>query len=152
MRRILLVARIGDALVEGHDDVGAQRFLDGDGLGRIEEDLLAGDLVPEVGAIFGDPLVGERKHLESAGVGEDRPVPAHEFVQSAGLFHERFARAKVKVIGVGEDYLGAGFLHLHGGHCLHRGVGSDRHENRSFDDAVGGGQTTAAGAGVCSFL
>ena len=67
---------------------------------RLEGDALVGDLAQ----------LGEAHHLEAAGVGEDRPVPAHEAVQAAEPGDALGARPQHQMIGVGEDDVGAGGL------------------------------------------
>ena len=52
----------------------------------------------ERGAFLGDLAdLGEAHHLEAAGVGEDRPLPAHEFMQAAEL--RRRARRRAAASG-----------------------------------------------------
>ena len=62
-------------------------------------------------ALLGDLAdLGQAHHLEAAGVGEDRPVPAHEAVQAAEPRDALGAGAQHQVIGVAEDDVGAGRL------------------------------------------
>ena len=42
--------------------------------------------------LIGDGSVAHREHLEAAGVGDDRPVPAHEAVQAAEALDQLGAR------------------------------------------------------------
>ena len=69
-------------------------------------------------------------------VGEDRPVPAHEGVQAAEAGDALGAGAQHQVIGVGEDDVGAGRLHLVEVERLDGGGGADRHEGRRADEPV----------------
>jgi hypothetical protein len=99
----------------------------------------------ELDALFRDLAHrAQRKHLEAAGVGQDRPIPAHEAVQAAELVHDLGARAQPQVEGVAEDDLRADFLQLDRVHRLDRTVGPDRHEDRGLDGAVVEFQTAAA--------
>ena len=65
-------------------------------------------------ALEGDRLLrhlgdlGQRHDLEAAGVGEDRPLPAHEAVQAAEPRHPLGAGPQHQVVGVAEDDVGAG--------------------------------------------
>ena len=93
------------------------------------------------------PQVRQREHLEPAAVGEDGPVPAHEFMQAARLLHQRLARAQVQVVGVGEYDLRAAVLQLLRRHGLDRGLGAHRHEHRRLDDPVRGVKPPAPRAG-----
>ena len=49
--------------------------------------------------------VAQREDLEAAGVGQDRPVPAHEAVQAAELGDQLVAGPEVQVVGVAEQDL-----------------------------------------------
>jgi hypothetical protein len=46
----------------------------------------------------------EAEHLVAAGVGQDRPVPAHHAVQAAERAHGLLARAQVQVVRVREQH------------------------------------------------
>jgi hypothetical protein len=81
VRASALVGRIRRALVERHDDVGAERLLDLDRALGVSSSGRAVDLAREAHAAVGDLGLRQREHLEAAAVGEDRSVPAHERVQ-----------------------------------------------------------------------
>jgi hypothetical protein len=51
--------------------------------------------------------VRQREHLEAAGIGEDRAVPARETVQAAVRLDDLEARPQVQVEGIAEDDLRA---------------------------------------------
>ena len=51
--------------------------------------------------------VREREHLETAGIGEDRPVPAREAVQAAVRLDDLEAGPQVEMERVAEDDVGA---------------------------------------------
>ena len=73
----------GGAFVQHHLDVGAQQALDFHRAFGREKFLRAVDMRLEAHALFGDlAQLRQRHHLEAAGIGEDRPLPAHEFVQA----------------------------------------------------------------------
>ena len=100
-------------------------------------------------ALLGDlAAVRQREHLEAAGVGEDRPVPAREAVQAAVRFDHVQARAQVQMEGVAEDDLGAELADLFGQHALDRTIGADRHERRRFHRAARESQPAAARGAV----
>jgi len=92
---------------------------------RAEGDAVVVDLVDR----------GEREHLEPAGVGEDRPIPRGELVESTGQADHLEARAQVEVIRIAEDDPGVERLgaQLVGGHRLDRAERPDRHEHRRRD-------------------
>ena len=56
-----------------------------------------------------------RKTPESAGIGQDRFVPDHEFVESAHFLYDFISRAHMEVIGIGKFYLRADLLEIFGG-------------------------------------
>ncbi len=99
----------GRNLVETHRDVAAQVALDlggelrGEAGRRAVVDVAKRDSV----VIDGEQRVAEREDLETARVGEDRPVPAHEPVQPAELRDQCVAGAEVQVVGIAEQDLGA---------------------------------------------
>ena len=85
------------------------------------------------------PKACQRKHLESAGIGQDRFVPDHEFVESAHLLYDFISRAHMEVIRIGKFYLRADLLEIFGGNSsLDCCCSSDIHEYRRFDIAVHG--------------
>ena len=79
------VARVGRALVEHHRDVRAERVLDVEAVLHVEEQLVAVEVRAEVDALVGDRAeLREREDLEAAAVRQDRLVPVHELVETAG--------------------------------------------------------------------
>jgi hypothetical protein len=91
-QRLLQVGPVlggGRALVEGHDDVGAERLLDVDGALGGEEQVAPVQVGLEGGALLGDfALLRQAEHLEAAAVGEHGAVPGDEAVQAAQLPHQ----------------------------------------------------------------
>ena len=51
--------------------------------------------------------LGQGKHLKSAGIRENRSVPAHEFVKSAKFFDQLIPCAHMEMVGVGQFHLSA---------------------------------------------
>ena len=140
------VARVGRALVEHHRDVGAERVLDVEAVLHVEEQLVAVEVGTEVDAFVGDRAeLREREDLEAAAVREDRLVPVHELMETAGGADDLAARAQVEVVGVAEQDLGAGLGDLLGREALDRGLGAHRHEDRRADLPVRGLQDAEAG-------
>ena len=133
-----------DALVEAHDDVGADAVLVGDGGLRGKEVLAAVDVGPEGNAGVVDASEGSHAEgLVPAAVGEDGAVPTHESVQAAGVVDALDTGAKVEVIGVAEDGLGSQALDLVEGEALDGGLGGDGHEQRRLRRTVGRGNLPA---------
>ena len=143
-----LLGRIGDALVELHRDVGADAVgLDLDRAFGRQDVFGAVDVAGEGDGLFldlGD--AGQGHDLEAAAVGQDRLVPAHEFVEAAQPLHPLGAGAQHQVVGVAQDDVGAGRLDLIDRHRLDRGGGADRHEGGGADVAARGLQDAGAGA------
>ena len=55
---------------------------------------------------------GKRHDLEAAGIGQDRAVPVHEFVQPAKRGDALGTGPQHQVIGIAEQDLGAGVAHI----------------------------------------
>src|SRR5690349_5533800 len=76
------LSRMFSALVEGHDDVGAQADLRGYGGFRAEEVRGAIQVRAKRHALLADlAQVAEAEDLVTAGIGEDGARPGHEAVQ-----------------------------------------------------------------------
>jgi len=101
---------------------------------RLERDTLVADVAQ----------LRQTKGLESAAVGQDRAVPAHELVQAPEIADQVRARPQVEVVGVAQDDLRADFAELRGRERLHRALRADRHEDRRLDRPVAGAQPTPA--------
>src|ERR1700677_4899166 len=94
-------------------------------------------MIVKVDAFFRDPAeFSERENLEPAAVGQDGPSPAHESMKSAKMFNDLQARSQEEVIGVTENNLCSDRTELVRGHRLDGTLGSDRHEDWSFDGPV----------------
>src|SRR4051812_7368257 len=91
-------------------------------------------------------LGSEAEDLEAAAIRQNRSIPAHESMQSAGGLDDFKTRAQHEVIGVREHDLGAGGSDLRGEQRFDSRLSSDRHEDRSFDLAAGRVQTAAPGS------
>ena len=73
------------AMVQAHGHVGAQGF-SGSPMARsgVSSSSRPSRCDRKRHALVGDPICGRQaEHLESAGIGQNRTVPAHECVQSA---------------------------------------------------------------------
>src|SRR3954453_10716987 len=85
----------------------------------------------------------QAEYLESAGIGKQRSIPAHELVQPAEFAHQLMSRTKIKMIGVPQNDLRAEIsrskvfqnvlgdrfdraccAHRHEGRCFYRPVGA----------------------------
>ena len=99
---------------------------------------MAVDMGVEAATFLGDLAhPGERKDLEAARIGEDRPVPAHEAVKPAGGREDLRAGAQHEVVGVAEDHLRPLLLEVARLQRLDRPKRANVHKNGGFDGAVG---------------
>ena len=87
---------------------------------------------------------GKGHDLEAPGVRQDGAIPAHEPVQAAQALQPLGSGPQHQVIGIAEDDVGPGGLHLVHGQGLDRGCGPHRHEGGGADLAPGGVQDTRA--------
>jgi serine/threonine-protein kinase len=154
------------ALVEHERDVGVQRGLDlhrrlgrHELLGAVEvgaeAHALLGDREDRAGALavrlaaldlVGDRAVAHREDLEAAGVGDDRPLPAHELVEAAELADQLVPGREEEVERVAEHHVVAELGGLGDLERLDHGLGGQRDEGGRADLAVGEPQRAAAGA------
>ena len=79
---ISMVVGVG-ALVEGHDDIGAQVLLDVDGFFGGEAVDRAVDVALEGDTVVVDLTgLGQAEYLETARIGQHRAWPLHEIMQA----------------------------------------------------------------------
>ena len=123
------------AFVEHERDVRPERRLDRHRVLRAEEPLTPVEVRAEADALLldrqdraiaalatatatldlvGDAAMAHREDLKAAGVGDDRPLPAHELVQAPELLNQVGAGGQEKVEGVAQDHLVAELRHLVG--------------------------------------
>ena len=142
-----VLARIGDAFVELHRDVRAEKVgLDLDGAFGRQEVRRAVDVRAELDALLLHlAQVGEREDLIAAAVGEDRMRPAHEAVQAAEAMHPLGRGPQHQVVGVAEDDVGSCRPHLVEIERLHRAGRAHRHEGGRCDVAARGRETSECG-------
>ena len=94
--------------------------------------------------LVGHRAVAHREDLEAAGVGDDRPAPAHELVQAAEARDALVAGVEEEVEGVAEHDVVAEGGDLGRQHALDRGLGRQRHEGGRAHLAVGRAQDARA--------
>ncbi len=109
---------------------------------------------PSTGEAKRHPLLGDlafvrqREHLEAAGIGEDRPLPANEPMQPAEFTNDIQARSQEQVKGVAQDDLGTYLDEVARGHGLHRAVGAHGHKRGGFHRSAVEGKAAAARCAV----
>ena len=81
--------------------------------------------------LVGDAAVAHREDLKAPGVGDDRPLPAHEPVQAAELGHQLRSRGQEQVEGVAEHHLVAERLDVARLERLDGAPRGQRHERRA---------------------
>ena len=112
-RRLDVLVRGGvfDTFVERHCDRRREVRLYAHTLLRPHKNPPPVDVRREAHALLGDfAQLGERKHLKTAAVGQNRSVPVHKFVQPAHIAHHLVAGTQVQMVGVGKLNLAADFL------------------------------------------
>ena len=148
LHRTLNIAALGrqpHAFIELHGDVGTEQPLQLDrALGR-QLEAQAVDVRAEGHRAFADlAQLRQRHHLEAAGVGQDRTVPAGEGLQAAQGGNAFGTRSQHQMIGIAEHDVGAGIAHLAPVQALHGASGADRHEGRRPHHAMRRGQLARA--------
>src|SRR5215471_8307248 len=101
---IEMAGRIGQAVVQNHDDVGAKRSL------NVHRDLGTEEVTASVqmrlktNPVLADVSQGtEAEDLVSATVGQNRPIPTHEPVQTSKPRHGFVAWPQKEVVRVAEE-------------------------------------------------
>ncbi len=89
--------------------------------------------------------MAHREHLKAAGVGDDRPVPVHEPVQSAEALDQLSTGVEHQVKRVAQHHVVAEILDLYRQQSLDGGLGGKWREGRCANIAVGGAQPSGAG-------
>ena len=144
--RLLVRGRQLHAFVELHLDVGAQQVLDFHRPLRRQQMPRAVDMGLEGDAVLIElAQLGERHHLEAAGIGEDRIGPVHEAMQATEFGDALGARPQHQVIDIAENDIGTQLAYLLRIHCLDGGGCADRHEGRRADLAARHDDATGAG-------
>ena len=136
-------AGVGNADVEGHHDVGAQRHLHLHRPFGRGEDGLAVLLEGELNALFGQALARQTEDLEAARIGQNRPRHRHELLHAAMLLDQLFTGRQMEVIGVRQADLRARLCKVPRRHRLHGSGRTHRHEHGRLDDASRCRHTTA---------
>ncbi len=98
--------------------------------------------------LLGHRAVSHREDLVAAGVGDDRPPPAHELVQAAHLLDQLGLGLDEEVEGVAEHHVVAELGHLGGVQRLDRRRRRERHERGRANVAVRGVDQARAGVAV----
>ena len=129
--RLLLLPRRGrrHELVELHDNVGPKQPLDLDGPLRAQHMPRTVEVAGEGYALLSDlGELTEAHHLIAAAIGQDRPLPIHERVQTTQPSHPLGAGAQHQMIGVAKNDVGAGRPHFFRAHRLDGRSGAHGHE------------------------
>ncbi len=83
-------------------------------------------------------IFDKRHNLKAATIGEDWALPFDEIMQAAKGRHFFSAGAQHQMIGVAENDVGSGFLHLIEVEAFDGAYGSHRHESRCANVAAPG--------------
>jgi len=138
----------GRALVEDHGNVGTEGGLDLHALFRGEESRRAIEVVLEVDPLLGDSACfGEGPDLKASRVGKQGTIPSAEGVESTEFTDGFLPGTEPEVVGITQNDFGVEKAQFIGMQGLDRTLGAHRHEDRGFDGAMRGGESTAAGLG-----
>ena len=136
---VFVFGRVWGAFVQRHGDVGVQLALDFDRPFRGEHVTGPVDVRSEGHAIFGYfAQLGQAHNLESSAVGQNRPRPVHERVQSAHFRDQVFAGPQHQMVRVSQNDLRSRPSHVLRPHGFHGGAGPHGHERRSVYRSVRG--------------
>src|SRR5580700_1149885 len=125
------------AFIERHDDVGTQVNLRLHGTLRTKEVRRAIKMRTKRHALLADfaELV-QAENLEAAGIGQNRPRPRHETMQTAHLAHGFDPGTQVEVISIAEKNLDSELFENILRHAFDGRDGAHGHEYGGFDLAV----------------
>ncbi len=144
-----LLRRQPHAFVHLHGDVASEQTLHLDRALRRQLDPGAVDMGAEGHRVLADlAQIGQRHHLEAAGIRQHRAVPAGEFLQAAEGGDALRRRPQHQVIGIAERDIGAGGAQVAPVHAFHGAGRADRHEGGRAHHAMRRGQAAGAGAPV----
>ena len=100
-------------------------------------------------SLFAQPAQAfQAEDLKPATVGQNRTIPGHETVQSAGLLNPLKPRPQIQMVGVGQDDFGPDFAQFARGHGLDCCLGRHRHEGGGLHPTVSRHHTAQACLGV----
>src|SRR5579864_6757652 len=142
LSRARLIRRMLRAFIKGHDDVPAQGDLNLDGTLGSEYVRRAVKMRSERYPFLTDlPQFAQAEHLKPARIGENRPLPGAEFVQSPQSAHQFMPRTQVKMVRVAQDDLRAQLFQNILGDALDRALRAHGHEHRSLHLSMGSGNS-----------
>ena len=133
--------RVRRTNIKSHGNIGTQILFNLHHLLRREEMLGAINVRTENYAVLANiPQFGQAEHLKTAAVGQNRLIPVHKFVQTAGLSHQLMARAHIKMIRIAQNNLRAHLIQFLGCHTFYGCLCANGHKNRCLNFAVCGFQ------------
>ena len=91
----------------------------------------------EFDSLLGDlSKIPKAEYLESAAVGQNRPVPVHEFVESSRFPDQLMAGAQIEMVGVAQYDVCVDVQQVARGHRLNRRLRANGHEDWRVDVAM----------------
>src|SRR5437763_1065665 len=95
------------------------------------------DVILKLNALLGNfSQLRQRKNLVTAAVGQNRPVPGHEFVETAEMFDHLNPRPDEEMISVSQNDRRVQFAQFARAHRLNTSLRPYRHERRCFNRAM----------------
>ena len=135
--RHLIGARQFDTFIQLHLDIGAEQALDFNRAFRCQFMLGAVDMRAEHHALLVElAQFGQRHHLKTTRIRQNRVWPAHHMVQAAETGDPFGPRPQHQMIDIAQHHIGACGAHLIGIHGLHSRRRADRHESGCADFAA----------------
>lgn len=103
-------------------------------------------------ALVGDlAQIVEAENLKAARVGEYRPIPRHEPVQSAHLPNRLDPRPQIKMVSIGQKNLHTQLFQYILRNALDRAERSDRHKHRRLNLSMRSDELARAGRAASCF-
>ena len=146
-RSILIVALSRWTLVECHHDIGTNHAFGVHHILGCEDMFRAVNMTTELATLLSEFAdTGEREHLKTTRVGQNRTIPGIELVQSTCLAEDIQSRTEIQMVGIAQNDLRLDlFAKLGEMHRLHTSHRTDGHEDGGLNLTVIGGDQSCTG-------
>ena len=109
--RIFVFAGIRSTLVESHDDIGTYLALNIDCIFRGKHVIGTIDMGFKLYTFFFYFSIGRKGvDLIAARIGQQRPIPTHEFMEPTRLLQYIGARTQIEMVGIPQNNIGVDFI------------------------------------------
>ena len=135
--RVIVFTWIGNAFIESHGDIAAERGLNFRRDLWRNERCCAVDVILKFNALVRDlAQLRERKDLVPTAIRQNRSVPTHEFVEATQMPDRVEPGPDKQMVGVAKNDLRIHLAQLARTHALYRTLCAHRHECWRIDHAV----------------